>query len=65
MITREQLQERIRKLTAERDQVVTEANQRISAYSGAIETLQALIEEEDKQTVNGEVSQEMAKVLHE
>jgi hypothetical protein len=65
MITTEQIQERIRKLTAERDQVVMEANQRISAYNGAIETLQALIEEEDKQAVNGEVSQEMAKVLHE
>lgn len=74
MITREQVQAKIQLLTAEREQVQAQANnhlaaynaavQNVSAYNGAIQALQQLLEETAVPD-NGKVSQELMAVLHE
>jgi len=50
---KERIERRIAELTAERDNFVTSANQRIAAYNGGIAELKSLLEAE---AMSGEVA---------
>ena len=73
MITREQILKKLEQLTAEREQVQAQANQylaahnaavqNVSAYNGAIQVLEQLLDE--AQPANGKIDEELAEVLHE
>jgi hypothetical protein len=60
----EELNGRIQQYTVDRDNTIAKVNRDLSFVSGRINQLEQLLAMVDN-PVNGEVSQEMAKVLHE
>jgi ribonuclease HI len=66
MITRAIIQLKIKQYQNQRDKRANEMTNELATYNGAIEALSQLLEETAEQpSVNGEVSQELAGVLHE